>query len=185
MSHTTETPDMNLWQDGLLMKRALQHDAWATRTLLQIADRLSHEQFHRDMDIGHRTIGQTFSHIVRNMECWTDLMLGVDVRPRPTDEPTVETLLSRMDAILPQLLTLAETITHQSRMNECFVDQLDSPPRFKSYGATFLHLVTHGAHHRAQLLYMMRRIGIQELPECDSLAWERMMMASQVTSFAD
>lgn len=35
-----------------------------------------------------------------------------------------------------------------------------------------LHIATHNMHHRGQLLYMLRRSGLSEVPEGDALSWE-------------
>ena len=46
----------------------------------------------------------------------------------------------------------------------------DTPPRRKSFVGTLLHVATHGMHHRAQLLYMLRCAGVPDLPEGDALS---------------
>ena len=39
-------------------------------------------------------------------------------------------------------------------------------------GGGIAHIITHSMHHGAQLLYMLRRLGVQGLPEGDVLSWE-------------
>jgi uncharacterized damage-inducible protein DinB len=41
------------------------------------------------------------------------------------------------------------------------------------YGGGIAYVITHSMHHRAQLLYMLRRLGIEGLPEGDVLSWEQ------------
>ena len=41
------------------------------------------------------------------------------------------------------------------------------------YGGGIAHVITHSMHHRAQPLYMLRRLGIEGLPEGDVLSWEQ------------
>ena len=53
------------------------------------------------------------------------------------------------------------------------MDTLDSPPAEKTYGGAIAHVITHSMHHRAQLLYMLRRLGLEGLPEGDVLSWEQ------------
>jgi uncharacterized damage-inducible protein DinB len=59
-----------------LLDRLLGHDAWTTRQLLLLAQQLSDEELDFDLDIGHRTVRATFSHIIRNMESWSSGMGG-------------------------------------------------------------------------------------------------------------
>ena len=39
-------------------------------------------------------------------------------------------------------------------------------------GTAIVHVMTHGAHHRAQALNMLRRLGVEELPDLDAIEWE-------------
>jgi uncharacterized damage-inducible protein DinB len=50
---------------------------------------------------------------------------------------------------------------------------LDSPPKEKTYGGAIAHVITHSMHHRAQVLYMLRRLGLTGLPEGNVLSWEQ------------
>ena len=34
------------------------------------------------------------------------------------------------------------------------------------------HAITHGMHHRAQILYILEQLGMQEVIEGDVLGWE-------------
>jgi len=50
---------------------------------------------------------------------------------------------------------------------------LDTPPAQKTYGSGIAHILTHSMHHRAQLLFMLRQLGIEDLPEGDIFSWEK------------
>ena len=155
-----------------LLDRLLGHDAWTTRQLLELARRLSDDELDREFEIGHRTVRRTLEHIVWNIECWTDLMQGGGVRSRPAADQPVTVLSQRHEAAAAELYRFARDICDQHRLDETFLDTLDDPPREKSFGGVILHLATHGMHHRAQLLSMMRRLGVEDLPEGDALSWE-------------
>jgi uncharacterized damage-inducible protein DinB len=45
-------------------------------------------------------------------------------------------------------------------------------PTEKSYGGAIAHVITHSMPHRAQLLSMLRKRGVESLPEGDVLSWE-------------
>ena len=42
----------------------------------------------------------------------------------------------------------------------------------KPFGAAIAHVITHSMHHRAQVLNMMRHLGMKDLPEGDVFSWE-------------
>jgi len=50
---------------------------------------------------------------------------------------------------------------------------LDDPPAEKTFGGAIAHVLTHSMHHRAQVLHMLRRLGVGDVPEGDVLSWER------------
>ncbi|HUB27333.1 MAG TPA: DinB family protein [Tepidisphaeraceae bacterium] len=153
-----------------LLDRLLGHDAWTTRQLLLRCRELSDAQLDQEFDIAHCTARATLIHIISNMEIWTDLMSG---RPQRTDnDRDVEGLLRRLDKVAADLSSFARSIAHDGRWDDLWLDHLDHPPRKKSYGGAIAHVITHSMHHRAQLLYILRRLGVRDLIEGDVLSWE-------------
>ena len=155
-----------------LLDRLLGHDSWTTGQLLDLAGTLSEEQLDQEFDIGHRTVRRTLAHIIWNIECWTDLMQGRPVRSRPASVQTLALLRERHDAASSEFFRFARVVADQDRLDETFLDTLDAPPTEKPLGGVIVHLATHGMHHRAQLLFMMRRLAVTNLPEGDALCWE-------------
>jgi uncharacterized damage-inducible protein DinB len=153
-----------------LLDRFLGHDAWTTRQLLLLCQNLTDEQLDREFDIGHRSVRATLLHILRNMEVWTDLMSGQPVRT--SQGQSVSAMIERLDRASADLARLARAVAERSGWDERFVDSLDSPPAEKTYGGSIAHVITHSMHHRAQLLYLLRRLGVERLPEGDVLSWE-------------
>ena len=150
-----------------LLDRLLGHDAWTTRQLLVRCGELTDAQLDQPFDIGPGTVRATLEHIVRNVEAWTDLMAGQPVRA--VEGPVIE----RLDRAVADLAALGRPIAQRSGWDETWVDTLDDPPREKTFGGAIAHVLTHGMHHRAQVLYMLRRLGVADLPEGDVLSWER------------
>jgi uncharacterized damage-inducible protein DinB len=160
-----------------LLDRLLGHDAWTTRQLLLRCSQLTDEQLDRDFDIAHRSVRATLLHIIRNVETWSQLMAG-----RPVVHPSgrsVAELIARLDRAAADLATVARIVARQGAWDEKFLDTLDNPPVPKTLGGGIAHAVTHSMHHRAQLLYMLRRLGLEDLPEGDVLTWEQ--LAASIT----
>ena len=79
---------------------------------------------------------------------------------------------SRLDVVVPQLQQVSRRIVDEGRLDELWIDHLDDPPTEKSYGGAIVHLATHGMHHRDQALFLLRKLGVTDLPEGDALSWE-------------
>jgi len=156
-----------------LLDRFLGHDLWTSKQLLVICSDLPDELLDQEFDIGHRSLRATFIHVVRNIEVWTDLMNGED--PRESSRScgvSILDLLQRLESVYPDLVQLARSVADRNAWDERWVDILEDPPREKTFGAATVHLITHSMHHRAQILYLMRRVGLTELPEGDVFSWE-------------
>lgn len=154
-----------------ILDRILRHDAWTTGLLLRLAAPLPDDLLDREFDLGLKTCRATFEHVVRNTEVWTDLMLGAPVRVR--GESTIEALLARHTQASADLEALACSVRERGAFDERWTDSLDNPPTTRTFGGAIAHVITHSMHHRAQLLWMLRRLGVDDLPEGDVLSWER------------
>ncbi len=157
-----------------LLDRLLDHDSWTTRQLLDGCSRLSDEQLDRKFDIGHRSVRATLLHIIFNMEVWSALMAGeaMSGAAAPDNRVSVPEFKTRLDVAAERLARVAKGVSARSAWDECWLDVLDEPPTRKSYGGAIAHAITHSMHHRSQLLYMLRQLGCEDLPEGDVLSWE-------------
>lgn len=158
-----------------ILERLLQHDAWTTRALLALAADLPDALLDQEFEIGHRSLRRTFLHIIGNMECWCDLMAGQPQRNVSGKHPpdSIAGMTARLDLVAEELLALGRDVAEGNREDECFIDYLDRPPTRKPLGAGLVHVATHGMHHRAQCLYILRRLGVNNLIEGDALSWEQ------------
>jgi uncharacterized damage-inducible protein DinB len=153
-----------------LLDRLLGHDAWTTRQLLQACRALPDELLDREFEIDHRSLRRTFTHIIKNMEIWTDLLYERPVQPKSGD--SIPELLERLDIASRDFAALAQKVAREQRYDDCFLDVLDNPPQLKSFGGVIGHLITHSMHHRAQVMFLMEQVGLKEHIEGDLLSWE-------------
>lgn len=156
-----------------LLDRLLGHDDWTTTRLLLLSRDLTDEQLDRRFDIGHGTLRETFAHMIGNVEVWTALMAERPVERTPRGRAvTVDTLIERHELSYAEFATLARRIRDEQRWDATYVDTLDDPPRRKTFGGTTAHLITHDMFHRGEVLHILQRLGVSDLPEGDALGWE-------------
>ncbi|QDT36710.1 DinB family protein [Stratiformator vulcanicus] len=151
-----------------LLDRLLGHDSWTTHQLLLRCKKLTDEQLDRDFDIAHRTVRKTLEHMIFNVEAWADSMSGRKIRSASAS--SIEGLIGRHQESAANFAAISQSVSVAEAWDEQWVDQLDAKRR--TYGGTVAHVITHNMHHRAQLLYMLRRLGCESLPEGDVLSWE-------------
>lgn len=153
--------------------RLLQHNRWATRLLLERCRALRPEQFQRRFDIGPGSLHDTLRHVIGAMFRWADRIADRPVResiervPRPR---TPDELLELLDQAHRELEAVALRVEREGREDEPMSAEF-RPERF-TRGTAIVHVLTHGMHHRAQALNMLRRLGVADLPALDAVEWE-------------
>lgn len=165
-----------------LLDRLLEHDAWTTRLLMERCRHLSSAELDREFDLGLRTLRKTFAHIVRNVDAWSALMAGDQMPASRGTECTIEELLDWHAVATAQLTRVAREIAGRNGWDEEWLDMMDEPPSLKSYGGATLHVITHSMHHRGQAIHIMKRLGVEDVPEGDVLSWEAWRKANGPTS---
>ena len=157
----------------------LRHDAWATREVLRACAGLTDEQWHRRFEIGLGSLHDTLTHIVGAMLRWADRIDGPPTELRPSIEGDVRRtpaeLLVILDAAAADLAASAERARARGLGTEFAVTLAGQTHRF-TLGAALVHVTTHGMHHRAQCLNMLRHLSVpgvsDRLPEIDPLDWQ-------------
>jgi uncharacterized damage-inducible protein DinB len=160
-----------------LLDRLLGHDAWTTRQLLLRAGELDPAALHQTIDAGHESVYETLIHMIGNVRTWTDLMTGSPIDQTSWQNLSIDDLLARHDAASADFAALARRIRDAHRFDELWIDVLDNPPTAKTYGGAIAHVITHNMHHRSELLHMLARLGLTDLPEGDALSWEMTQMS--------
>jgi uncharacterized damage-inducible protein DinB len=149
----------------------LSHDHWASAQLLRACESLTSDQFHRRFDIGAGSLHDTLTHVVGAMRAWTDTLAGTEQRPRLETEGQQRTpaqLLSLLDESCDALAAEA----HRRGLGEMTTRTLrDGRTVQLTRAAVVTHVATHGMHHRAQCLNMLRQLGVKPLPLSSVAEW--------------
>jgi uncharacterized damage-inducible protein DinB len=146
----------------------LAHNQWATRQILDACAKLTPEQFHRRFEMGSGSLHDTATHILAAMRVWADLLAGREQRPRleGTQRPVSE-LVAFLDEIAADLAKTAKA----HPLEELVTRVRDGKSYTFSRGAVLTHVTTHGMHHRAQCINMLRHVGVSPLPPSSVMEW--------------
>jgi uncharacterized damage-inducible protein DinB len=149
----------------------LAHDRWATRQILDVCDTLTPEQFHRRFEMGPGSLHDTVTHMLAAMRVWADLLAGREQRERLEGTTrSIEELVRLQDEIADDLAASARA--HPLEGTVVRVRGGQSFPITRA--AVLTHVATHGMHHRAQCLNMLRHLGVSPLPPSSVAEWTRM-----------
>lgn len=167
---------MTISAEAGTIDRLLGHNAWATRVLLERCRDLTPAQFSQKFEMGLGTTHDTLLHIVGAMYRWADRIGDRPLRARLEDETRIWTpdeIMARLDAGAPDLAGVVKRVVDENRLGEKMeFDAPDQPSFVFTRGTAIVHVATHGVHHRAQALNMLRRLGLNDLPDVDAIEWE-------------
>jgi len=150
----------------------LEHDKWATRQILLACEKLSPDQFAQKFDLGPGSLQATTTHMIAAMKTWNDTLAQRPQLPRIDQTGASYSpaqLLQLHDEVATEFITLAKSHPF---------DQLVKRTREgKEYtftrGGIITHVATHGMHHRAQCLNMLKHLGLKPLPLSSVVEWIR------------
>ena len=156
------------------LERMLEHDYWATKSLLDVCAGLTDAQLDQEFDIGHRTLRETFSHMIFNLPFWAALMSGqTDYTGYSTDnlpeDRSITALARYHEQFHAEFASAARQVRDAGRLDETFTDEWDVR---KSIGGTILMVLEHNVEHRPELLHILHRLGLSDLPEVDYGVWD-------------
>ena len=166
-------------------------DAWGTRKVLELCRRISRDQFHQRFPIGPGSLHDTLTHIISATRRWTDRLAGRTPRPMLHALPEVphlageskERTIDELAVLLDEAERDLQSVVKAGASKLDSTVSLDWPAsdgKTKTYtfthAAVLVHLSTHGAHHRAQCLNMLRHLSIpglsDKLPDPSAVDWQ-------------
>lgn len=147
----------------------IETNSWAMRNLIEACRPLSHDQFHQRFEMGLGSLHATITHILSAMRGWGDMLAGREHRER---------LEAGGERTADQFLELFEEIDRDFRAvatahppDEVVRSERGGQSYAFTRGGVLTHVTTHGMHHRAQCLNMLRHLGVEELPQSAVVEW--------------
>ena len=89
------------------------------------------------------------------------------------DDHSLAALAERQDRSYQEFATCARRINAERRLEETFLDPWTDFPTPRPYGSTIVHVILHNQQHRSEVLHILERLGVDDLPEGDPFEWER------------
>lgn len=154
----------------------LRQNYWATSLLIEACRPLNDEQFNQRFEMGVGSLHDSITHILGAMQGWGDLLAGREQRDR------LEGTTRSIDELNKLLESINDDLSKSVRSHPN--DELVSGSRGgRDYtfarGAVLVHVMTHGMHHRAQCLNMLRQLGVDPLPASSVVEWVMMADSPQ------
>ncbi len=153
-----------------LVRRLREHQVWANHRLLDAAQELSDEQLNRTFAIGQGSVLATLVHLYAAEFVWLEAING---NPRPISPFDV-----RMDSLAELQSAWASLETRWQAFYETLKESdltrmvaktsaLDptAPPRTTPLADILLHLSLHAQYTTAQMINMLRHLGVKPLPD--------------------
>jgi uncharacterized damage-inducible protein DinB len=146
----------------------LGHDRWATRLIIEACAKLTPEQFHQRFEMGPGSLHDTATHIIGAMRVWADTLAVREQRTRPEGQRwTTDQLLKMLEEAGTDLAGLAKKYPLDGMVSRVREGKMFQFTR----AAVLTHVTTHGMHHRAQCLNMLRQVGVKPLPPSSVSEW--------------
>ncbi len=152
--------------------RYFQYNDWAMSQVLEAARPLDDSRLDQPFEMGMASLRKSIQHML-DAERWWLANWAVDNSPFPRDEAP------------RSLPAMNEQFAQVSGQRNAFVDALDGDDATRVVHVTaggpktcfrvtesLLQLCSHGTHHRAQCLNMLRQLGVKP-PAIDLIVWLR------------
>ena len=147
----------------------VRQNRWATENMLKACRDLSDEQFHQKFEMGPGSLHDTLTHMLGAMRGWSDLLAGREQRPRL--EESGPYTVDQLDDLLAEISDDLENLATSHPTDEIVTGERGGRSWSFTRGGVVTHLTTHGMHHRAQCMNMLRQLGVDPLPPSAVVEW--------------
>lgn len=147
-------------------------DLWATRQILDACERLSPEQFSRKFEMGFGSLQATITHLIASMRGWSDALAQREFRQR-IDQDGKTYSLAELRTLLHEAAEEFRSLVYSKPLAATMTRERGGKVYTFTYAEVATQVMTHGFHHRAQCLNMLRHVGVSPLPPASVLEWTR------------
>lgn len=147
----------------------LAHCRSADVEILNAMRGLTPEQLDRPFEMGPGSIRAAYEHDLGALRGWADVYAN---RPRrawlPDEGPYT---MDRLEALTTELHDDWAAIAGKFPLEEVIERPRGGSVRRFTRAHILVHVTTHSMHHRAQMINMLRHVGVEQLPTGSVMHW--------------
>ena len=162
-----------------LVRRLHQHRAWVNRKLLDAANVLSEENLRKPLPIGQGSIWKSLLHLYAAEYVWIETLSGNEAPLVPGDlagkipgNQEGEDAIRALDELAGKWKKLdTRWRAYLEKLTDADLDELvykvstQGKRSATRRGDILLHVCTHAQYTTAQVINMLRQVGVQPLPD--------------------
>jgi len=144
--------------------RALhEYNRWANERIFDAVSNLTPEQYTRDMQSSHRSIRDTFVHVISVEWLYQQRVNGDSPKSlwSPLDFPTVPKLREEWIKLVGRQRAFTDNLTAEQLKTSITYINLAGEPYTYSLWQILQHVVNHSSYHRGQIITLLRQLGSQ------------------------
>jgi uncharacterized damage-inducible protein DinB len=155
-------------------------DRWAMRQLLAECQRLSQEQFERELVLGAESLERTVTHMVSTLFYFADRLERRPARPRLEragqrhSAAELSNLYERgadeLDAAVTSALA-RHALSHTLNWTDSDEGEIAAEDQV-SYAVALAQMVDHAIHHRTQVMDMLKLLGVERPMPWHPFDWD-------------
>jgi uncharacterized damage-inducible protein DinB len=161
-------------QDLSTIKTMLRYSDWANEQLIKTSAGVARNLLDQKFDIGMGTLRRTLLHILSGESVWLKRWKGERETPWPNEDECVapSDILGRLREVFSDRERFL-VATRPADLDQAIVYRDSKGSLFSAtLGDMMIQMCVHSAHHRAQAVNIIRRLGA-EAPELDYMMWVR------------
>jgi len=157
------------------LKTLLDFHYWARDRMLDAADKLTPEQFTRDMGSSFKSIRDTLAHLYSAEWAWYQRWQGTSpTAALPFEQfPDVATIRQEWSTLESNMRGFLDTRTDGDITRVIEYRMLNGTPGSSPLWQMVQHIVNHGSYHRGQLTTMYRQLGAEPAKSVDLIRYYR------------
>ena len=163
-----------------LIRRLHQHRQWVNGKLLDAAEQLTDEQLRQPFEIGQGSIWRSLTHLYAAEYVWLEALMGNESPLTPGDArgklpgnqegeaaiTGLSELRSRWSELDQRWTAYLTALSSGSLRETVYKNNSVSGQRLPTQRSDILiHVCTHAQYTTAQVVNMMRQVGVEQLPD--------------------
>ena len=143
-----------------------EYNKWANARMLDVASKLSPEQFTADLQSSHRSVRDTLAHTLAAEWIWLERWKGTSPKAllTATDFPTPESLRARWGQVERDYTEFFSGLSDEALDRVIGYTNTRGEQWEYALGSMIQHLMNHSTYHRGQVTTMLRQLGAEVTP---------------------